>query len=196
MNLSWDLFIIVIFAVIVAYSFIIGRNRTLKVIIGTYIAILASDGIGNLFKEYLLSNRMVVKLISVFGLPSDDKSLIILKIIFFIIAIVVLAVRGGFLVDIEENKSSVVNGIVNLIFGFLSAGLVVSTMLVFISGASFVLGESTINMPNFVIDLYNSSRLVRIMIDNYNIWFAMPAIGFVTISYFGKPKEVIIEEAS
>ena len=47
-NLSWDLFVIVFFAVIIAYSFIIGRNQTLKVIIASYIAILASDGIGNL----------------------------------------------------------------------------------------------------------------------------------------------------
>ena len=194
MNLSWDLFIIVVFAVIIAYSFIIGRNRTLKVVIGTYIAILAADGLGNLFKDYLLSNRMVVKLLSVFGVPSDDKALIIIKVLVFIIAIVILAVRGGFLIDLEENKSSIVNTLVNMIFGFLSAGLVVSTLLVFVSGVSFVLGEVNVSNGNVIVDLYNSSRLVRIMIDNYNLWFALPAIGFVTVSFFGMPKEVVVED--
>jgi len=195
LNLSWDLFIIVIFAVVIAYSFIIGKNRTLKVVIGTYIAILAADGLGNLFRDYLLTNRIVIKLFSAFGIPGDDKALIIIKVLVFIIAIVILSIKGGFLVDIEENRSTVVNSILNLIFGFLSAGLVVSTLLVFISGVSFVLGEVTISTPTAVIDLYNNSRMIRLMIDNYNIWFSLPAIALVVTSYFSKPKEVIVEEA-
>jgi hypothetical protein len=54
LRLSWDLFIIVFFGVIIAYSFIIGRNQTLKIIIATYMAILTADGLGNLFQTYLL----------------------------------------------------------------------------------------------------------------------------------------------
>ena len=52
LNLSWDLFILVFFAVVVAYSFIIGKNQTLKVILGTYLAVLCADGMGNLFGKY------------------------------------------------------------------------------------------------------------------------------------------------
>ena len=115
--------------------------------------------------------------------------------VMFIVAIVIISVRGGFLVDIEESNSSVVNNVINFAFGFLSAGLVVCTILIFISGMSFVLGEVTVPTSESIIDLYNSSRVVRIMIDNYNLWFALPAICLVVTSYFSKKKEVIVEES-
>jgi len=54
-DLSWDLLIIVVFAFVIGYSFIVGINRTLKIIIGVYLASLAADSIGNLANHYLLS---------------------------------------------------------------------------------------------------------------------------------------------
>jgi lipoprotein signal peptidase len=54
--LSWNLFIIAIFIVIIAYSYIIGINKTVKTIIASYLAILAADGIGNIFKDYFLTS--------------------------------------------------------------------------------------------------------------------------------------------
>ena len=51
-KLSWDLFIAVFFIIIVAYSFIIGLNGTIKVILGTYIAIVCADAIGLIFELF------------------------------------------------------------------------------------------------------------------------------------------------
>ena len=33
-------------------------------------------------------------------------------------------------------------------------------------------------------NLYKESQFVKLMIDNYNIWFALPAIAVVMISFF------------
>jgi len=52
-TLSWDLFVIVFFVVILAYSLIIGRDNTLKVVVGTYISMIAADAGGALFAKYL-----------------------------------------------------------------------------------------------------------------------------------------------
>ena len=60
-NLSWDLFVIVFFTVIIAYTFIIGRNQSIKVIISTYIAILAADGVSNLIDLYFLGANPTIK---------------------------------------------------------------------------------------------------------------------------------------
>lgn len=174
-RLSWDLFIIVFFAVIIAYSFIIGKDRTLKVVIGTYLAILTADGLGNLFQQYLLP--------SIPSLQGDmgDQALILLKIIVFIAVIVVIAVKGSFSVSILSNKALATKVFATFLFGFLNAGLIVSTILVFISGFSFVNGfYGMMTTTSF----YYESELVRMMVDNYNIWFALPAIAFTGVSIF------------
>ena len=59
--LSWDLFIVVFFSVIIAYSFIVGRNQTIKIIIGTYMATLAADGVANLAHKYLGGPTPIVR---------------------------------------------------------------------------------------------------------------------------------------
>ncbi|EKD63577.1 MAG: hypothetical protein ACD_51C00251G0001 [uncultured bacterium] len=172
-RLSWDLFIIVFFAVIIAYSFIIGKNRTIKVIISTYLAILTADGLGNLFEQYLLPTIPSLK-----G-DAGDQALVLMKIIVFIIVIVLVTVKGGFSVNVLANKSLSTNMMATLIFGVLNAGLIVSTILAFISGFSFVNGFYGFMSTT---SLYSESDFVRLMIDNYNVWFALPAIAFTGVS--------------
>lgn len=189
LKLSWDLFIVVIFAVIVAYSFIIGRENTLKVIVGSYIAILAADGIGNLFKQYVLSSKQFILLMKFLGAGSEDKSIIMIKVVVFIAAIVILALRGGFEIRSGRLKGGVIGMIMTLIFGFLSAGLVISTLLIYASGASFVAGNLNI-VNNTLAEAYSQSSLVKMMIDNYNFWFALPAVSFVVASLFNRTEEL------
>ncbi len=172
-RLSWDLFIIVFFAVIIAYSFIIGKNRTLKVIIGTYLAILTADGLGNLFEQYLMPS-----IPSLSG-AEGEQALILMKIIVFIIVIVLVTVKGSFTVDVFSDKALATRMLATFIFGVLNAGLIVSTVLVFISGFSFVNGFYGMMSAT---SLYMESDLVRMMVDNYNVWFALPAIAFVGVS--------------
>lgn len=178
-RLSWDLFIIVFFAIVTAYSFIIGRNQTLKVIIGTYLAILTADGLGNLFQQYLLPS-----IPSLSG-PEGDQTLILMKIVVFIIVIVLVAVKGCFSVDALSGKSMTTSVLATFIFGLLNAGLIVSTLLVFISGFSFVNGfYGFMSVTSF----YQESELVRMMVDNYNVWFSLPAIALVAAS-IAEPNE-------
>lgn len=184
LKLSWDLFVVVIFAVIIAYSFIIGKENTLKVIIGSYIAILTADGIGNLFRQYALGSNELVMFLKFFGMDNPDRTMILVKVLTFIMAIVIIAMKGGFEVK-HGSHGGVIGIIINLIFGFLSAGLVISTLLIYVSGASFVSG--TVNMANNTLaSAYSESEMVKMMIDNYNIWFALPAVTFLLSSLFQK----------
>jgi len=181
-NLSWDLFVIVFFTVIIAYSFIIGRNSTLKVIISTYIAILTSDGIGNLIDKYLIGESPIVRLADI---TSSESTLVIIKIIIFILTIVLITTRGRFTINVETNRSTTMSIVLALTYGILSAGLITSTILIYASGASMV-QETNIIMNEAVLKMYRESNMVQLMIDNYNIWFSIPAITFVISSFIGE----------
>ena len=181
-NLSWDLFVIVFFAVIIAYSFIIGRNQTLKIIIASYIAILTADGIGNLIKHYFIERGSVVEGVSI---PADDSNLVVLKIFIFVLTIVLVSTRGRFTMNMSRPNSSVMNVILSLTYGILSAGLITSTILIYTSGASLV-QETGVIINETVLAMYRDSTMVQTMINNYNVWFSLPAITFVISSFLGE----------
>ncbi len=180
-NLSWDLFVIVFFAVIIAYSFIIGRNQTLKVIIASYIAILTADGIGNLIKHYFIGENAVATTVN---LANDQSSMVIIKIFIFILTIVLVSTRGRFTMNMAKPNSSLMNVILSLTYGILSAGLITSTILIYTSGSSLV-QETNLIMSEAILAMYRESMMVQTMINNYNIWFSLPAITFVISSFLG-----------
>lgn len=185
LQLSWDLFILVVFTVIIAYSFIIGKNQTIKVIIATYIAILAADSLANVMQKLLLTSPTVTKFSAVAGINDPVQVLLLLKICVFIGAILLITVRGRFSVDIPDDPILAVRVITLFIFGFLNAALIVSTIIVYISGGSLV--EGSIDLTNGTIRLlYEGSPMVRAMINYYNFWFALPAVSFVVGSILGR----------
>ena len=180
LRLSWDLFILVFFGIVIAYSFIIGRNQTLKVIISTYMAILTADGLGNLIKTYLLPAAPTLQ-----G-EMGDQAMVLIKIFTFVLVIVILAIKGGFRVDVLPERSVVTRVLANLSFGFLNAGLLVSTLLVYLTGGSFVSGSIP---AGFTTSLYQESLFVKSIVDNYNVWFALPVIGVVLVSLFQRAED-------
>jgi len=180
-NLSWDLFIIVFFLVIIAYSFVIGKNQTMKVILSSYVAILAADGTGNLVQKYLLGNDPVI---NIFRIQAENSSFIIMKIAIFVILTVLLTVRGAFEINLFEERSRFMGVVLNAAYGVLSAGLIISTILVYISGIS-IFSAVYVGGDNPITQIASDSSLVRTMIENYSIWFSFPAVIFMISSLFG-----------
>ncbi len=184
--LSWNLFVIVIFIVIIAYSYIIGINKTVKTIIGTYLAILAADGIGNIFRDYFLSATNFQKFLDILNLSDSDEMLISLKVIIFISAVVILTVKGAYEVNIHGRQLLGSNILVTGLFGFLSAGLIVSTLLVYISGISLL---QKVTVQSNIIELYTTSTFVQAMVDYYDFWFAIPVVIIIGWSIFFDSRE-------
>lgn len=181
-TLSWDLFIIVFFCIIIAYSFIVGRNQTIKIIIGAYIATLTADGLTNLMMQYLGGPEPILKILE--G-PTGEQTLITIKIVVFIAAVVVIAVRGGFEVSILSEQRAAVRLLSTFLFGWLNAGLIVSTLLLYVSGLSLI-GADQIGA---VESVGSESLLVELMIQNYSLWFSLPAIALVAVSFLEQKGE-------
>ena len=172
------------FAVVVAYSFIIGRNQTLKVILGTYVAILCADGLGNVFSKYLFASQPLMRTLKLFAISNEDQGVIFFKVLIFLLLIVLIAVRGMFHVESAEHGPITMRMVIMLLLGLMSAGLMMSAVLVFISGASMI----GVNVPasNILADVYRDSRLARIMMDFANMWFFLPGLTFVILGVLHK----------
>lgn len=183
-DLSWDLFIVVFFVVIVAYSLIIGRDNTLKVILGTYVAALASDAVGNLFGSQVAGSEFFVRVLSLLHLGTETDAVVFVKVLFFVAMVILFAVKGAFSVETTDDRSGIVKAILSCLYAVLSAGLIISVILVFVGGVSFVSGTG----PTGALfhEMVEESALVGSMVQNSYVWFALPALSFLIHSLYSK----------
>lgn len=176
--LTWDLLIIIFFVVIMSYSYIVGQNGTIKIILSSYIAMLAANGIGNLLMKYLNLSEPIIKLVE----TSPEFNGVIFKIFLFILMTLILVLKGGFIVDMGRHYPFPIRMLILTIFGFLSAGLMMSTVLVFIAGGANGLVSGSLHE---VVQIPAQTVFVRSLIEYYNFWFAAPAVAFVIMSVVG-----------
>ncbi len=179
-NLTWDLFILVFFLIIVAYSIMIGKDQTIKIILSSYIALLASDGIGNFVSSVLDKS---ITLARVMSQDASDKIQILVKIGCFILLTVLLTTRGAFDVVVSEEKNWFLRMVMTGLYGILSAGLLLSTIFVILSGHSVMVPGNFLGI-NPVETIAEGSHFVAFFIQNYAFFFSLPAIIFVLSSLF------------
>jgi len=188
LSLSWDLFIIVFFGLVVAYSLIIGRNNNFKVILATYVGALFADAVGNLFSKTLADSHNFMQMMKLFSVSTSEDATVLIKVVMLLSIIVILSVKGNYNVDVYTGGPPGMKVGISLLFGFLNACLIVSIALIFVSGSSFIVGDPSLASPAFQ-DIYNSSNIARILIDYYSVWFLLPALGFIGISFFSPSAE-------
>ncbi|MCC6643905.1 hypothetical protein IT411_04095 [Candidatus Peregrinibacteria bacterium] len=183
LKLSWDLFIIVFFAIVTAYSFIIGRKETLKIIIATYIATISADGLGNVFQQIANQSSFFMKLSAFLGYSGGiGQFASILKVLIFIAIIVLLVIYGDYQVDDPPDQHSALKLATLTVLSLLSGGLILSTIIVFANGGSLISG--TAGISESFKEVYEQSRFVRGLLDWHDVWFALPGLLFVAISIF------------
>lgn len=178
LRLSWDLFILVFFAIIIAYSFILGKDATLKIILGTYASALAADAAGNLFGKYFASSKSFLNAMGSLGLGGQKDAAIIAKIVIFVTFVIMLTIKGSFSIEAHGGRSSIMRTILTLIYGFLSAALIVSTILMYVSGISFITGSFSPG-PASIMGFSGQSPFIQRMLDYYNIWFFLPVVAII-----------------
>lgn len=185
-TLSWDLFVVVFFVVIVAYSFIIGRDNTLKVILGTYVAMIAADASGNLFGQYFSGSALFMKILKMVAVGNEEEAIVFIKVLVFVILVILFAVKGAFEVNTVDDRSPAIKLILSVIYAVMSAGLIISAVLVFVSGISFIGGDAKEMSGTGLWDVYSKSQLIRSMVSNSYLWFSVPALSFLIHSLYTK----------
>jgi hypothetical protein len=177
--LTWDLVIIIFFAVVTAYSFIVGEDESVTIIIAGYIALLAVEAAGHLVTLGLASSSSLLETI---GLTPDPGTLATAKVLAFAAAIILLAIRGGFSVSYDEQPGSIITTILTGAFGVSTSCFLLTSLLTFIAGTP-LLDDSLATAPA-VAPLMTGSRLVEGMILYQHVWFALPALLLLVAGFF------------
>ncbi len=176
LTLSWDLFVIVFFGLVMSYSFIIGKHESVKIIVFTYIAIVAGLATGDILQQLSANSQ---PLLSSFGLVLDITVLDSTKLIIFIGTIILLAIRGGFDVEYGNDDNSVVNTVLTGVFGFATAGLLLTTLLTFVAG-KHLLDPALGSAPNLA-PILAQSTFMQAMVLYQSLWFALPAALLIAV---------------
>lgn len=151
MSLTWDLIILLVFAVSVIYGALLGRNRILGILVNSYIGIVVAEVMGetiyNAFSglQYVSANFLT----SVFGA----------KVLVMIVVIGLLALRSE-LSGIEGYGFSKVQG---AIYGFLTSGLLLSSAISFMTESEKV-------------SLFAESNFASLIEGYYVIWVVAPVL--------------------
>ncbi len=177
-SLSWDLFIVVFFAIVMSYSFIIGKQKSMKIIIASYISIIAVQGIGNVLSRALLNSGMTMESM---GIPVDVTMIALGKIFLFAICVIVFVLRSGIDVSYDKDAGSVLSIIYTGLFGFSTAGLIVSTILTYASGSGIL--DSTLAAQSTMAPLAAGSTLIQLMILNQDLWYTLPAFVIIALGF-------------
>ena len=177
-ELSWDLFVIVFFAIVITYSFIIGKHESVKIIISTYIAIVAAQAMGNLMQRLSGESQ---PFLSTVGITVDITLLATTKLLLFVGTIVLLAVRGGFEVEYNTESGGMGDTALTGLFGFVTAGLLMSTLMTFVADVP-LLDKNIALSPNIMM-ITSQSDLMKSMITYQDVWFALPAIILLIIGF-------------
>jgi hypothetical protein len=180
-SLTWDLLVIVFFAIVVAYSFIVGKDESVKIIIASYIAIVSVQAVGNLLELVAGESQGLTDML---GVAVDQNILSIIKLILFVATIIFLSIQGGFEMQYAKDLPSVWEPVLTGAFGFATSGLLLSALLTYIA-ARPILDESLSAAP-LLSPLLRESSLVQYMVDYQNIWFALPAVLLLIVGFLSR----------
>ena len=174
--LTWNLVILSVFVLLFAYSFMLGQDDTIKLILCIYIAILTADGFAGVLQEFVIDPSPGFR-----ALMADQRIEILawMRIGLFILAVVLFAVKSGFHVMLDKHEKFVTRLAIHGWFSAMSALLFLSTMLIYLSGNSFVEGMLFAKE----ISIYEQSLLAQTLIDHYQLWFSLPAMSFLITSF-------------
>lgn len=178
LTLSWDLIVIIFFAVIVAYSFIVGKDESMKIIIASYISIVAVQAIGQLLSMLSVQSSGMVDMLG-FGFDTDIVSII--KLVLFIGMIIFLAIRGGFEMEYTKEIEGFWDPVITAVCGFLTAGLLLTALLTYVAAKPLL--DSSLATAPLLQPLLVGSTLVAFMVEWQNVWFCLPAILMMVVGY-------------
>jgi len=183
LTLSWDLIVIVFFAVVVAYSFIVGKDESVKIIVASYIAIVAVQAFGNLL-TLLFGGAEPIMGLPGWGLDRDILSIV--KLILFVATIIALSIQGGLTIEYERDIGGFWDPLLTALFGFSTAGLLLSALLTYIAGRPLL--DTQLASAPLLSPLLAQSTLVQAMVDWQDLWFCLPAILLLIVGFLSSPR--------
>jgi len=159
-TLSWDLFVLLFFAVVIIYSILLGRNKIVGLLVNFYISLAVVLAAGETIYGWVANLGFVSARLAVTPFSVSVITLFVLTTILSIKSEIAGLDSGGTISKMQAG-----------IYGFLAAGLVLSTAFHFMSDASRIALDS-----NFV----------NIVAGYFVIWVIAPIILMIATSFIKK----------
>lgn len=178
-TLTWDLVIIVFFAIVTAYSYIVGKKECVKVVVGTYMAAVAVQGLITLIAR---SQPHVISLVNTMGFGLNGDMLNITKLLLFMLTMILIAVRGGFEVEYSKENWGLINIAVTGAFGITTAALILVTLVTYIAGVAIL--SPTLALSPTIAPILAQSELLQILVQYQDVWYALPAMLLLVVGFY------------
>lgn len=174
--ITWDLLIIVFFAIITTYSLIIGRHEAVKVLVASHIAAFAAQGIG---MGMTTGTTAATPLLHTLGFVIGPTTIGTVQLVAFVSLLVAVAIYGGLSSDYEEDS---------VIDTAVAAGLGVATAAFLLVNLLAILGNSSPFAPTLaetpdLAPLFSQSTLASTLTSLQPLWLLLPAVLLVGTSF-------------
>jgi hypothetical protein len=157
MQLTWDLFILLVFGVFVIYGALIGKNKILGILVNLYVALAVVLVAGEYIYDFASSLQLLTNNFTVTEFGAKTLSLVIITGLLTIKSEVSGLDSGGS-----------ISPLMTAVYGFLTAGLFLSSAFNFMSPSELLAVDS-----NFANLVYNFRAA----------WVAAPVLLMVTGSF-------------
>ena len=172
LTLSWDLFVLVFAALVVAYTFIIGRGESIKIIIACYIGVIAVQGIAS---ALIRLNHSLGSVTGYLGIPTNESWILVTaKLVLFIAIVIFLTVRSGITVQYEREPNRLVGLVLTFVYGIATAGLLLTTILTYVTAVPLL--EMKLASVQILGPIVQQSQIMQLLIQNQDVAFTLPAI--------------------
>lgn len=161
---SWELFILLFFAVCIGYSLILGRAKISGIMLSTYVALAIANETGDLLYNQFVNYAQ--------GFSATTFTF---KTVFFAVIILFFTLKNEN-IKIGEPSKGLVGMATSIVYGFLSAGLIITSIATFMS-------------PLQREAVLNSSSLAYHLISARILWLLAPVVFIILFSVTDKGKK-------
>ena len=165
---SWNLAIIIIFVVGIAFGYILQRDKIVTTMLSVYVGLIATQALSGTMQQFFEGS----KTLSSFWINLHASPFTI-RLVIFMVVIVLLAAKSG----ISGSKTKgLLSPIEVIIYSILTTGLILASIFYF--------------MPASSRDAFAASSQMAALVINYYIWWILlPIVALIAAGFFRKTSD-------
>lgn len=165
---TWDLVLLVFFTASVVYGFLMGKDKIMVTILGTYVGLVIANQWGARVFNIVSEQSAVLNDSWIKG----NLSVFIVKVALFAIVLLIVALRGGLIPQFHAN-GGVLGMVMPLLYSVFSAALIAASILDF-------LPEETRNQ------VIEKSVIAAPLVAYYSWWLIIPVLLMFMTGWFSR----------
>lgn len=163
---SWDLAITIIFLVGIAFGYILQKDKIVSLLLGVYVGLVMTQVVSGDIQNFFQGNSVLFNQIWI----KSNTNPFTIRTVVFAATLILISTKA----NIAGNKTkALLSPLEIIIYSVLTTGLILSSVFHF--------------MPQTTMTAFTmSSRMAKLVIDNYTWWLVVPVLFMVVSGFFNK----------